>query len=93
MILLQAAMAAGFILLLTLGVFLLIGVPLLTGLFMRTYWKLSGKKQNIEKKTPYYKDILPFFLSILLSAVITLIFFYSLLILFDKLYPNFLEYS
>ena len=93
MILLQAAMAAGLILLIVFLVFILIGTFILTRLFLNIYWKLSGKSQNIEAKIPYYKDLLPFLLTIIMSVIITSFIFYLLLILFDKLYPNFLEYS
>ncbi len=89
MILLQAAIAAGMVLVLILAIFIIIGTPILTGFFMRVIWKKTGKEENIENKIPYYKDLLLFLISVIFSIVIILIIFFLMLILFDKLYPDF----
>ncbi|HEY4788639.1 MAG TPA: hypothetical protein VIH57_21460 [Bacteroidales bacterium] len=89
MILLQAAMAAGAVLLIYLGVLLVIVVPILTGLLMRFSWRIFGKQDYIKNGIPYYKDHLLYFLCLLVSIGITLLLFYLSLILFDKLNPDF----
>jgi len=89
MILLQAAMAAGvFILYIGLPVFLLLMTPIILGIFMRFAWRKQGKQDYIKNKMPYYKDPLLFFPLLILSIIIACIFFYLLLILFDKLFPE-----
>ena len=89
MVLLQAAMVGGFMILIFLFIFLIIGTPILTGLFMKSYWKRTDKKQKILDDTPYYKDLLPFLASVILSIVTLVGLFCLLLILFDTLYPDF----
>ena len=89
MIFLQAAIAAGFILLIIFCIYLLIGIPFLTILFIKTYWKISNQQEKIKNKLPYYKDFFPFVMSIILSLVILLIGFYLLVILLDKIFPSF----
>jgi hypothetical protein len=88
MVLLQAAMLGEFILVVFYGIFLIIGTILLTGLFMKSYWTLNGKGQNLIQGKPYYKEPLPFFISIILSIAITTGVFYFILVLFDKAFPN-----
>ena len=89
MILLQAAMAVGlFLFYIALPVFLLIVTPILLGIFMRFVWRRQGKQEHIKNKLPYYKDPLLFFPLLILSMIISCIFFYLLLILFDKLFPE-----
>lgn len=89
MILLQAAIAAGFILLVVFGVYLLIGIPLLTMLFMKTYWKISHQHEKIKNKTAYYKDPFPFVISIVVALCILIFGFYLFIISIDKIFPNF----
>ncbi len=89
MVLLQAAMAAGFILFICLGIFILIGVPFLTAISMKIFWRLSGKHENIKNKIAYYKDTFPFVISVLRSFVTVIMIFYFLIILFDKIFPGF----
>ena len=89
MILLQAAIAAGFILLVIFGVYLLIGIPLLTMLLMKTYWKISNQQEKIKKKTPYYKDPYPFVISIVLALGVLIFGFYLFIISLDKIFPSF----
>ena len=93
MVLLQAAMIGGMILVIFFGVFLLIGIPVLTGIFMKWFWRLIGKKENIENKVLYYKDPLPFIISIIFSIFILGSIFYLLIIWFDKAFPNWGYYN
>jgi hypothetical protein len=93
MILLQAAMAAGAILFVFLLIFLIIGVPILTGIAMKILWRILGKEDFIKNKKPYYKDPLLYFPSMIGSIVILVLIFYFSLILFDKLYLNFGYYN
>jgi hypothetical protein len=89
MILLQAEMAAGiFLFFIGLPVFLLLVTPILLGILMRFAWRRRGKQEYIKNKMPYYKDPLLFFPLLILSMIIACIFFYLLLILFDKLFPE-----
>ena len=89
MILLQAAIAAGLVLLVIFGIYLLIGIPLLTMLFMRTYWKISNQHEKIKNKTAYYKDPCPFVISILPALGILIFGFYLFIISLDKIFPGF----
>jgi len=89
MVLLQAAMLGGFVLFVFLCITLVIGTPLLTGLFMKVYWRFAHKKDNIADGKPYYKEPLPFVLSILLSISLLIGFVYLLIVLFDRLNLNF----
>lgn len=89
MILLQAEVAAGmFLFYIALPVFVLTVTPILVGIFMRIVWRRQGKQEYIKNKMPYYKDPLLFFPLLILSMIIACIFFYLLLILFDKLFPE-----
>jgi hypothetical protein len=88
MVLLQAAMSGGFVLVIALCVFLIIGTPLLSRLFIRTYWKLKGKSRNFISNEPYYKDPFPFLVSIILSVSVLIGFLYLLIVLCDKLIPD-----
>lgn len=81
-------MAAGLVLIVLFGAFLLIGMPLLIRVLMKFFWKIQDKKEYLKNKTPYYKDPLLFLTTIVLSLVILGYLFYLLLILFDRLYPN-----
>jgi uncharacterized protein involved in cysteine biosynthesis len=85
MILLQAAMLGGFVLFAFLCITLVIGTPLLTGLFMKVYWRLADKKDNIAGGKPYYKEPLPFVLSIILSISLLIGFVYFLVVLLINL--------
>lgn len=89
MVLLQAAMLGGFILMVFYGAFLVIGTIFLSGVFMKTYWRLINKGQNITDGKPYYKEPLPFLISVILSIVMLSGLFYFLLTLFDKTFDNF----
>ena len=85
MILLQAAMAAGLILVILYCIFLIIGTPFLVGLFMKGYWRLVGKKNNITDGKPYYKEPLPFVLSVILClAMLTGLFYSCVFLLFFR---------
>jgi len=79
--------AGGYILVGFLGIYLLIGVPILTGLFMKWYWRLSNKQYHIESNTPYYKDVFPFLVILILALVILICSFYLLIRFFDFLFP------
>jgi hypothetical protein len=89
MILLQAAIAAGLILLVIFGVYMLIGIPLLTMLLMKAYWKISNQQEKIKNKIPYYKDTYPFILSVAVALSILIFGFYLFIILLDKVFPSF----
>jgi hypothetical protein len=80
MILLQAAMVAGAILFVFLLIFLIIGVPILTGIAMRILWKILGKKDFITNKKPYYKDPLMYFPCLICSVAILTFAFYQLVL-------------
>jgi hypothetical protein len=89
MILLQAAIAAGFILILVLIIFLILGVIIFTPLLMKLYWKLSGNSENIIAKKPYHKDIVTFLSSIIISVVISISLFYLFVLFLDFIFPSF----
>jgi hypothetical protein len=89
MVLLQAAMLGGFMLVAVFCIFLIVGTPLLTGLFMKVYWRVADKKQYIIDNKPYYKEPLPFLVCVLLSVFAIAGFICLLLVLFDKAFPNF----
>jgi uncharacterized membrane protein AbrB (regulator of aidB expression) len=53
MILLQAALAFGYLLFYVgLPIFLLIGTPITVGIFMKLLWRLLGKTDYIKTKAP-----------------------------------------
>lgn len=91
--LLQAAMMAGYMLFIGLCVFLIVGVPLLTALLMRSYWKIRARDQNDFDKQPFYKEPLPYLVSIIISIVILFGVFCLLIVILDKIFPNVLYYS
>jgi uncharacterized membrane protein YidH (DUF202 family) len=82
-------MMAGLVLAIMLGIFLLIGVPILTSIFMKILWRNLGKAENLKNKKPYYKDPLLFIPCIVFSVSLLVIIFYILILLFDKLNPGF----
>ena len=83
MVLLQAAMLAGAILFICLGLFLIIGAPILTGLCMRTLWTIRKKRDFIDTKKPYYKDPLFYFPCLIFSIAVLTFFFYKTFLLID----------
>jgi hypothetical protein len=89
MILLQAAIAAGFVLIIVLILFLFFGATIFTKLLMKLYWKLSGNGKYIIAKKPYHKNIIPFLLSIIISLLISVSLFYSFLLFLDFIFPSF----
>jgi uncharacterized membrane-anchored protein len=93
MILLQAAMAMGFVLLVGLIVFLAIGTPLLVILFMKLY--RSSYQENREKsdRLPYYKEPIPFILSILVALFVLIVIYFLLVDMFFYFNPDILKYS
>lgn len=93
LIFLQAAMGASAVIVVLFLVFLLIGVPLLTGFFMKTLWRILKKETFISNNSPYYKDPLLYILSLISSVAIVVVIFYFSLLLFDKLNPNFGFYN
>jgi uncharacterized membrane protein YjjP (DUF1212 family) len=84
MILLQAGMMGGLILVIIFGIFLLIYIPILTGIFMKLFWRLIDKKEKIENNISYYKDPFPFLISIAFSIFTLIVPSYLLIIWFDK---------
>ena len=87
MILLQAAIAAGAVLVGIFGIFLLIGVPVFTMLFMKAYWKLSNQEEKIQNQLPYYKEPLPFLINIILAVCIVILGFYFFISILN--FPDF----
>ena len=87
MILLQAAIAAGAVLVGKFGIFLLIGVPVFTMLFMKAYWKLSNQEEKIQNQLPYYKEPLPFLINIILAVCIVILVFYFFISILN--FPDF----
>ena len=87
MILLQAAMPGGFLMMVFLGLLLLAGVPILTTILMRVYRKATGKNDRAKKE--FYKDIIPFISIVIFSLIALLLLFYLLVILFDSVTPSF----
>lgn len=70
-----------------LGLLLLIGVPILTTLLMRMYWRVAGKKD--ESKPHFYKDIIPLLSIIIFSTIALLLLFYLLSILLEGAFGSF----
>jgi len=89
MFLLQAAIAGKIVLIILFGLFLLIGIPILTSVLMKLYWTITGKKDNIKNGKAYYKDFIPFLSILIFSTVALILLFYLLIILFDKAFPSF----
>ena len=89
MILLQAAIAGGAVLLFLFGLFMLIGAPILTVLLMKIIRKILAKENLIQNKKPYFKNLLLYFLCLIFSIILLGLIFYLLLFLFDKFNPNF----
>lgn len=89
MVLLQAAMLGGLILMIFLISFIVIFTPILTCLLMNLFWRILKKEEYINAKKPYYKDPLPFIVSIILSISFLVFVFYLLIIWYDKAHPNF----
>ena len=89
MILLQGAIAGSFIIVICFGFFLLVGVPILTSLLMKLYWRVAGKKEKIKSGKTYYKDFIPFISIIIFSMVALILLFYLLIILFDYAVPSY----
>ena len=87
MVLLQAAMAGGFLMMIFLGLLLLVGVPILTTILMRVYRKATGKNDKAKKE--FYKDIIPFISIVIFSILALLLLFYLLIILLDSVVPSF----
>lgn len=91
--LLQAAIGAGFLLLIIFCLYLAIGTVVFTSLFIYMYRRISGKTQMIKEKVPFNKETIPFLISLTLSVIILIVGFYYLILLFDKTFPDFLKYS
>jgi len=83
MVLLQAAIGGSLVLFIVSGLFLLIGIPVLTTTLMNLYWRLAGKKNG----TAFYKDIIPFVSILVFSVTALLLVLYMLIILFDNFFP------
>ena len=88
MVLLQVVMVAEFLLVICLCVFLIVLTPPLTGLLMKAYWRSIDKKQNIADNKLYYKEPIPFLISVVISIVALLGAFYLLLILLQIIFPD-----
>ena len=83
-VILQAAIAAGFLILIFYGVFIVLTIIFGSGLLMRIFWKQTNQVEKITNKTPYYRDIFPFLISVLISiSVGTFVFWKVILKLFD----------
>jgi NADH:ubiquinone oxidoreductase subunit 5 (subunit L)/multisubunit Na+/H+ antiporter MnhA subunit len=93
LIFLQAAKGASEVIIVLLVIFLLIGVPILSGFFMKTLWSILKKETFINNDSPYYKDPILYILSLIGSVAIVFVIFYFSLLLFDKLNPNFGYYN
>lgn len=88
MILLQAAFGTGLLLIGIFFVYLLIGTPLLSMLLMKMFWYASNQQEKIKNKIPYYKQPLPFAISIILALAILVFGFYLFMIWLDKIFPD-----
>ena len=83
-VILQAAMAAGFLALVLYGVFIVLTIIFGSRLLMRMYWKLTNQIEKITNKTPYYKDLFPFLISVIISiSVGTFVFWKVIFKLFE----------
>jgi hypothetical protein len=82
-ILLQAAMAAGLILITVFFGFMIISVAVLYNFLFKI----------LNKKIQYGDSVTFKFLIVLVSTIISLGLFYCIILAFDKLYPDFLKYS
>lgn len=84
MVLLQAAMMAGFVVILGYAILLIIGTPILIGFIMKGYWRLTKRALDFGKQTPYYKEPIPFLISIVISVGIITGLCYCLFLLLFK---------
>jgi hypothetical protein len=92
-VLLQAAIAAGMLLVIFLVLFAIVGIPIVSGILMKIIWTRVGKEDYVKSKAPYYKTPVIYFIVLIISAVIVFLIFLLLLNIFGVLFPNFLEYS
>lgn len=83
MILLQTSLVPGAFILVAFGVFLLFGIPVLTGISMKILWRVSGKIHYIKENIPYHKDPVRFFPSLIYSIFTLSIIYYKLILLVD----------
>ena len=87
MVLLQAAIGGSLVLFMVSGLFLLIGIPVLTTTLMKLYWRLAGKKNGNKNGNAFHKDILPFVSILVFTVTALLLVLYMLIILFDNFFP------
>jgi hypothetical protein len=80
-------MGGGSIFYIILPIYLIIGIPIVTGILMKMYWRIMGKSQQIIDGKPYYQEPFPFVVSLALSLIILSGIGYLLLLLFERIYP------
>lgn len=93
MIPLQAAIAAGFLLIGLFGAFLILGILFLTGPLMRLVWKISGNSKYSKIDKPYYKYPFLFIMCLCYAIIISVALFSLAMQLFFALNPDFLSVS
>jgi hypothetical protein len=93
MVLLQAAMSGGFVLIIFLISFIVIFTLVMTCLLMKLFWRILKKEAYINLKKPYYKDPLPFIDNIILSSSFLVFAFYLRIFWFNKDFPNYGYYN
>jgi ABC-type multidrug transport system permease subunit len=83
-------MAAGAVMLFVFGILLLIGVPILTGIFIKLFRRSSG----VSNDAPFYKQPAIFIPSLLIAIVLMLVFCYFIVpVIFDALFSSFGAYN
>jgi hypothetical protein len=83
-ILLQAGMLFGAIGIITYVTLLFILLPLISGIIMKTFWKIRKKTEYLSNNYEYYKDPIYFIISLLISLIIiTSLFYYFILLNFN----------
>jgi hypothetical protein len=86
MILLQAAMMAGYLMLIFYGLFLFAGILVLLNPCMKLFWNLFYRNQKLTSGLHFYKYPLPFILSLIVSAGLTTFTFFGLILILGGIF-------
>lgn len=89
MIFLEAAIGADIALFALLILFIVVGVVFFKSKFMKFYRDITSNDNSIVIKQPYYKDLLPLFISVVISLIISIFLFFLFVLFLGLLFPNF----
>jgi len=83
---LQAAMMAGYLMMIFYGMFLFIGIVFLIKPCMKLFWSLFYRNQKLTSSDPYYKYPIPFILSLIVSVGLTTFTFVGLILILGGIF-------